>query len=719
MTETLSQSRWLPLSTSAYAANAVFIPGWGKKKAFEWILIMYQNYPDYRTHSAIDYFQKYTVGAERFQQNHNFRVLGWEFGKSGKEWSFRYLPELPASASATVLFSSNTAGRLRIDLELDNRETSYEREWQFCLMCCPLSGLELPDYNLLDHNTNSCRFSLAETEFTFNSHCCGIKNIYKTDSSLWHNFPTNIETSGDPDNPADPDKKRLRIDLAPVTIGASSAESLSLEILAGAEAENSEKPVSYALSEIPEENLPFQHLWWETWHNRQYVRSLRNSEKFTDRVIPARQWKRLFLWDNGMTAVGALEMDRNFAENIITEMPDPELDSDSPFAYSSPIATAVYALWEMQQPDPDIECLKKHYPHLKRLVEAIINYPEKYSEKSSELLVTSPFNKDGIDDSPAIVYAKGEIFSWDYDKTLPVNKERSQLSLHKVGLTSHAVRQLKILRLTAHILGIEKDCSELTAQIENMEEALNQKLWCEDDKCYYDFVVEESRLYPSRELYHCLPLFSGSAPGEKEKLLLADIFSEKRFLTPFGLTAVSQDSPYYRRDGYWNGAVWIPPQWFFWKALYNTGLPAEAAELADKVLNLWEKNHNETLCCWEKFQVHDGHGAGNSRFSGLSTPLLALWKARRQPGRLQMSQDLICNDKVKIDYENNYFFGKFSAPYYSGPAGISIVLKPKQRYRIYLNEEIHKDIESDKWGFVALTLPEIDSKEVSIEIKAE
>lgn len=49
---------------------------------------MTQNYPEYKTHPALDIFHNYVDGPERFDSNYEFRVVGWETDNDFKRWSF-------------------------------------------------------------------------------------------------------------------------------------------------------------------------------------------------------------------------------------------------------------------------------------------------------------------------------------------------------------------------------------------------------------------------------------------------------------------------------------------------------------------------------------------------------------------------------------------------------------------------------------------------------
>ena len=57
---------------------------------------------------------------------------------------------------------------------------------------------------------------------------------------------------------------------------------------------------------------------------------------------------------------------------------------------------------------------------------------------------------------------------------------------------------------------------------------------------------------------------------------------------------VDQSVPYYRSDGYWNGTVWMPHQFFMWKALLGLGKPSLTFNIANTALNLYERETTET-----------------------------------------------------------------------------------------------------------------------------
>ena len=172
----------------------------------------------------------------------------------------------------------------------------------------------------------------------------------------------------------------------------------------------------------------------------------------------------------------------------------------------------------------------------------------------------------------------------------------------------------------------------------------------------------------------------------------------------------------YRRDGYPNGSAWPPLQYFFWKACYGMGAMEAAREICDRYLDLFERNHKETLCVWEQFRAESGQGAGNMRFSGFVTPVVAMWKARRISGSVQTGYDVIVR-AVKISSGNAEL--QLESPFYSGNTGISIVLSPDCGYTVRQNDKIIGNVKSDRFGWLGIAFKIDSGVGTRLNIKAD
>jgi hypothetical protein len=147
-----------------------------------------------------------------------------------------------------------------------------------------------------------------------------------------------------------------------------------------------------------------------------------------------------------------------------------------------------------------------------------------------------------------------------------------------------------------------------------------------------------------------MPLLAGICTPAQEQTLLGHLRSPQQLWTRIGLSTVDQSAPYYRHDGYWNGAVWMPHQWFLWKTMLDLGQADFAFKIAHTALDLWKAEVDESYDCFEHFLIESGRGAGWHQFSALSSPVLAWFSAYYRPGRLTAGFDTWVH---RCEFEHN------------------------------------------------------------------
>jgi hypothetical protein len=245
------------------------------------------------------------------------------------------------------------------------------------------------------------------------------------------------------------------------------------------------------------------------------------------------------------------------------------------------------------------------------------------------------YNSGGWDDYPPQVY---------------VHANKLEPSVAPAVNTSHAVRTARILKMAAAALGLGDDISEYEQQISVFSEALQKHSW-DSEAGYFSYVRHDEDGHPLEILRHpggenfdmgldgVTPLIAGVCTDAQEEILLGHLMDENRLWTQIGLSTVDQSAPYYRPDGYWNGAVWFPHQWFIWKTLLDLGKPEEAYRIARTALDLWKSEVEESYNCFEHFVVASGRGAGWHHFSGLSSPIVSWFAAYHRPGTLTCGLD--------------------------------------------------------------------------------
>ncbi|CAG0947455.1 hypothetical protein ANRL1_04139 [Anaerolineae bacterium] len=178
--------------------------------------------------------------------------------------------------------------------------------------------------------------------------------------------------------------------------------------------------------------------------------------------------------------------------------------------------------------------------------------------------------------------------------------------------------------------------------------------------------------------------FAGVCNSTQERALYHLIESTEHLWTPIGLTAVDQSAPYYRRDGYWNGAVWFPYQWFVWKALLDLGYGEMAFRIAHTALEIWQDEVAASYHCFEHFIVESRRGAGWHQFGGLSTPVLLWFSAYHTPGTLTCGFDTWIQE-LKISDDKSSLHATLVHNSSARPWLALAVMSPDRNYSIEWN----------------------------------
>jgi len=283
--------------------------------------------------------------------------------------------------------------------------------------------------------------------------------------------------------------------------------------------------------------------------------------------------------------------------------------------------------------------------------------------------------------------------------------------------TAQCIRAAKIMRIAAKELGFANDISNFDSNIKNMSTALQENAW-DDSTGYFSYVVHNNQgtaqkifRYPADGTNYNMgldgvsPLVSGIATPIQQKKMLDNLFSSKHLWTPYGITAVDQSATYFKQDGYWNGTIWMPHQWFMWKAMLDMGEGDKAFTIAYTALELWKRETEATQSTFEHFISSTGRGAGWSQFSGLSSPVLNWYATYYKVGRVTTGFE------VWIQQQSfNAAYTKYTAQISfdeSTPAHkrtILICLDPANKYEAFFNQ-VKLKTSSDHAGFLQIELP--------------
>ncbi len=374
-------------------------------------------------------------------------------------------------------------------------------------------------------------------------------------------------------------------------------------------------------------------------------------KQYIKHSTPGRWWDCLYTWDSGFIGLGFLHLDSKRAiENLNAYLTEPGAQSAF-IHHGTPIPVQQYLLFELWNKLQSKKLLEYFYPRLKQYHEFLTGNLGSSTTRTlkSNLLKTWDYfyNSGGWDDYPPQKYV--------HDKKL-------ESYVSPVVNTAQAIRTAKLLKMIALYLNKKNDIKEYDNDIKMFNSALQKFSW--DDKSgYFGYVVHDKDGNPLHILKYkdelnynmglggAYPLVAGICTTSQKKKLLEYLKSKKHLWSSMGLSAVDQSAPYYKTDGYWNGTVWMPHQWFYWKTMLDLGESDFAYKIAITALDTWKHEVEATYNCMEHFVIETGRGAGWHVFSGLSTPVLYWYSAYFRPGNFNAGFNVwIENKKFNKDY---------------------------------------------------------------------
>ncbi len=417
---------------------------------------------------------------------------------------------------------------------------------------------------------------------------------------------------------------------------------------------------------------------------------------------PGKNWNSLYTWDSGFIALGLLDIDPTKAFECIRAYTTP-VGSESAFIHhGTPLPIQLFAYYDLWNNSQSREALQYLYPRLKQFFDFMVgtNPSSTTRMKGTGLLRTWDYfyNSGGWDDYP------------------PQHALRDKASVTPVVSSAYYIRAAKILRLAAKELGLKKDVKEYEQIIQRLSDSLLTYSW--DEKTgYFGYVVHDAD-GKAKDIYRykdgsnfnkgldgVSPLIANISSKEQTDRMIGHVFSPDEMWTAVGISTVDQSAPYYRADGYWNGAVWFPHQWTVWKALLDLGEGEKAYQVATTALNTWEKECEESYYTFEHFIISSQRGAGWHQFSGLSSPILNWFAAYYRVGKVSTGFEVwISDDRFNenfTQYQAKLSFDDSTAPH---ERTIIICMDPSETYKVEFNGKAVKS-KSYHRGLLEVTLP--------------
>ncbi len=368
---------------------------------------------------------------------------------------------------------------------------------------------------------------------------------------------------------------------------------------------------------------------------------------------PGKRWDCLYTWDSGFIGLGMNEIAPKFAEYIIDTYLSDESNPDYAFLHhGSPVPVQIYQLYEMIQKADNKEHLLSYYSRARlyyRFLAGKIRGSTTSKFKSGLLTSYDYFySSSGMDDYPAQVAMMKQSLR---DKASPVIT------------TAQVIRFGKILRILADKLDLSRDAAEYSEDIDNLTAALNKYSW-DNDSGYYSYVLHDENYEPTeifrtadgenlnKGLDGIYPIIAGVCDENQKNKILAHLTNEKEMHSPYGISAVDMTAGYYKVNGYWNGNIWFPHQWFIFKSMLDLGEIDIASDIAHMALNIWKREVDDTYYTFEMVNTVTGCGGWFHNFGGLSTPINMWAKAYYSPGTVNVGFDTYL-ENIKFNEEKS------------------------------------------------------------------
>ncbi len=349
---------------------------------------------------------------------------------------------------------------------------------------------------------------------------------------------------------------------------------------------------------------------------------------------PGKRWDSLYTWDSGFIGLGFNEFDEKAAEYMLDAYLSDESNKDYAFVLHGSPVPVQFALWLEMMKKYGSEKLLPYYDRLKLYYDYFTGKIRGSTTGKFKSGLLTPYDyfysSSGMDDYPAQVEM--------------MTKEIRQTTAPAIT-SSHAIIAAKIMYMASLKLGKNDDASVYRNDIDKFSSALNKYSW-DGESGYYGFVTHNESGEPTgilrtekgenfdKGLDGIYPFIAGASSESQENAILNHINSDKEMSTPYGISAVDMSASYFRTNGYWNGNIWLPHQWYLWKACLESCRTDLAYSIAKRALDIWKREVEYNYYTFEMFSVVTGRGGWFHNFGGLSTPANIWADAYFKPGTL-------------------------------------------------------------------------------------
>lgn len=432
------------------------------------------------------------------------------------------------------------------------------------------------------------------------------------------------------------------------------------------------------------------------------VYPIRRHGEYIAHYTPGKRWDSLYTWDSGFIGLGMLDYSSKLAEYVMdTYLSEPDNTDFAFVAHGSLVPTQFYLYYEIlnRADAKERENLKKYYPMFLRYYRYMAGRTEgsTMSRLGNGLLTVYDYfyNASGMD---------------DYPPQVELHRKNMEQVVSPVCSNVHFIRIAKFMKQISMAFGYEENLPEFEQDMERVKNALLAYAW-DEESGYFGYAVQgqdgvhilrtEAGENYNKGVDGVTPLIAGICSKEQEKQLLKHLKSPEELWSPVGISTVDMSASYYYDNGYWNGSVWCPYQYFLWKAMLDIGEGQFAFDIAHRGLNSWKQEIEFSYNTFEMIQIETERGGWFHQFSGLSTPISIWYNAYYKRGTLTTGYDTWIEKKeISEDVDHAEIVYSTTGTH---TGALLIVMNSLYHYDVEIDGKKAEFIEREK-GVIEITL---------------
>lgn len=149
-----------------------------------------------------------------------------------------------------------------------------------------------------------------------------------------------------------------------------------------------------------------------------------------------------------------------------------------------------------------------------------------------------------------------------------------------LDLNCYLLVQERTLALMAAELGLGEDAARFNEMAEKRVEVMNERMWHEEDQCYYGFGETVPGWARVKDISTFFPLWSELATEGRVQPIVDLLDDPNTFGLPYGPPTLARNEPDFGPEKHWYGSNWVEMSLFPILGLRSYGYHQKAADLA-------------------------------------------------------------------------------------------------------------------------------------------